>query len=195
MIHKIKEKLDMCPMKYISRSFLDSLINRFAPIYSISDFSKRKFVIPIKKWIYYINKFHKERANPYIVWSLYFQWDMYVFGWLAVYNMYWFSTQVPEWYTIYNTKYSWEKIIDDCKFIFVKQRESFFYWIQTKKIWWYSVNVMTPERALIQIFKDDPSNEFIKNMPKNVDRKKIQRLIEKYSSRVVLDTINQLRDA
>ncbi len=74
-----------------------------------------------------------------------------MFGGLGVYQMYGYSTQLIEWHTVYNTQISGERIIGKTKYIFRKQRESFFYGVTTAESGNITYRVMSRERALIQM--------------------------------------------
>ena len=115
--------------------------------------------------------------------------DIYMFGWLSIYNRYGFSEQVAERYTIYNTKYSWKKVIGPCKFIFIRQRESFFYGITQQKIDEYSYKVMSKERVFIQLIKE---NKKFEALPPTINKKQLQTLAEKYVSKNLYSKIMAL---
>lgn len=187
-IAKIRDKLDIYSKLYISLEILQKLLDKFAPNYTINQLCSLWLLTPIKKGKWYLNNKSKEIVNPFVVWDLYFWDEIYMFWWMMVYNKYWISEQIAEWYTIYNTKISWKKIIWNSKFIFVKQRESFFYWIKTEKIWEYSYKIMTPERAFIQALKEDKKFD---KLPYKVDLKKLEKLAKKYASKTINDKIKK----
>ena len=108
----------------------------------------------IKRGKVYINNKYNAYVNPFVVWDLYMGKELYMFWWLWIYNRYSLIEQVAERYTIYNTKISWKKIICNSKFIFVRQRENFFYWWKKEKFKEYFYETMTIERAFIQMLKD-----------------------------------------
>lgn len=185
-IAKIRDKLDIYSKLYISLEILQKLLDKFAPNYTINQLCSLWLLTPIKKGKWYLNNKSKEIVNPFVVWDLYFWDELYVFWWISVYNRYGISEQIAEWYTIYNTKISWKKIIWNSKFIFVKQRESFFYWIKIEKFWEYSYKIMTPERAFIQALKEDKKFD---KLPYKVDFKKLEKLAKKYASITINDKI------
>jgi hypothetical protein len=113
----------------------------------------------------------------------------YCFWWLWAYNTYWFSTQVIEWYTVYNTKISWNRIIWKTKFIFKKQKPSFFYWIINKKSLDYEYKIFSVERAFIQLLKE---GKIFKELPKNIDKEKILKLAKKYAPKTIFSKIEKL---
>jgi hypothetical protein len=51
---------------------------------------------------------------------------------------------------------------------------------------------MSPERALIQLFKDNPKPEFVESLPNNIDKKKLLTLAQKYSSQSLLTKLTHL---
>ena len=185
-IAKIRDKLDIYSKPYISLEVLQKLLDKFAPNYTINQLCSLWLLTPIKKGKWYLNNKSKEIVNTFVVWDLYFWDELYVFWWMSVYNRYGISEQIAEWYTIYNTKISWKKIIWNSKFIFVKQRESFFYGIKIEKVWENSYKIMTPERAFIQALKEDKKFD---KLPYKVDFKKLEKLAKKYASITINDKI------
>ena len=137
MINQIKiirEKLDLYRKLFIEREVLEKLLDKFAPSYTITDLCRKKVISPLKRGgDTYINNLSREIQDPYQTIALYFQNDIYAFGGLGVYASYGYSTQVIEWHTVYNTRFSGDRIIGNVKYIFIKQRESFFYGITTGK--------------------------------------------------------------
>jgi len=185
----IREKLDLYWKRYIEKDFLQKILNKFAPNYTITSLVSKWLIVPIKRWKVYINTFSKEISYPFVIADLYMWNDLYVIWWLAVYNYYGFTEQIASKYTIYNTKISWEKIIWGINFIFIKQRESFFYWIKKWKFEWKKFNIMSPERAFIQIIKE--WKKFDK-LPDIVDKEKLLKMAEKYASKNLLSKIKKL---
>lgn len=103
------------------------------------------------------------------------------------------STQIVDWSIIYNTNYSWKKIIWWIyKFIFKKVRESFFYGLEEEIRNEISIMKMTPERLLIQMVREGASLEFVQELPKVVDKQKLYAMADKYASKSVLSTIKNL---
>jgi len=185
----LREKLRIYNKKYIKKSFLDKLLDKFAPNYKVKDLTKYWLISVLKRWKYYINNLSQKLENPYKIIDLYFDGDKYMFWWLWVYNMYWFSTQVVDKLTVYNTIFSWEKKIWNYKFIFKKERPNFFYWIITKKSWNIKYKVMSPERAFIQMLKE--WKEF-NQIPYWVDKNKLLKLAKKNASKTILSKIEKL---
>ena len=188
-IKKIREKLDLYAKKYIDREMLEKILTKFGPSYSVQDISRKWLITPLKRGKYYMNNLSREYKDPFKTADMYFEWDIYAFGWLGVYAMYGYSTQVIERYTVYNTKISGERIIGNVKFIFSKQRESFFYGIVSKKNNIGTYKVMSPERAFIQMLKEWKT---FKNIPENIDASKLLTLAKKYATKNLFDEISQL---
>lgn len=188
-IQRVREKLDYYWKKIIDKELLEKILNKFAPSYDITDISRKKIISPLKRGKYYINNISKDIENPFKIADMYFEWDIYMFWWLWVYNMYDFSTQLIEWYTVYNTKFSGERIIWKNKFIFKKQRNSFFYWNIINKNWNDRYKVMSIERAFIQMIKEW---RIINSIPNNIDYKKLLTMAKKYSSKTVVSKIENL---
>ena len=188
----ISHKLKIYNQPYVTNNILKTLIEKNAPAYTIAELCKDGIVTPIKRWKIYINNRSSHRKDDYVIGSLYFGDEPYVFGGLHVYNLYHFTTQIAERYTIYNTTISGKKIIGNAKFIFKKVRPSFFYGIKTKMITGRLVNFMSPERALIELYKEKENPEFIKGIPSNIDRIKLTKMAEKYCDKNVLQRIKKI---
>ncbi len=188
-IAKIREKLDIYGKPYIDEELLQKLLDKFAPNYTITNLSNLGLITPIKRWKNYIVNKYNAFVHPFVVGSFYMWDEMYVFGGLWVYNRYSLSEQVAEWQTIYNTKISWKKIIWDSKFIFVRQRESFFYGTKKEKFEEYSYEIMTIERAFIQMIKEWKEFE---SLPYWIDKDKLIKIATKYSSQTILTKIKKL---
>lgn len=189
-LQNIRERLGTWWQMAITTTELNEMLTSLKSKYSIAQLSKAKVITPIKKGQVYINNQTQQYKDPYIVGALYFGDDPYMFGGLAVYNRYWLTTQVPDRYTIYNTKNIGKKVINQtARFIFKKVRASFFYGYKTQKIWAYTVKIMTPERALIQMIKEWSNREFIKTLPASVDKKRLLSMAKKYASKSLLAAI------
>ena len=185
----IREKLEICGQPFLKKDFLAKILDKFAPNYSIEDLCTKWLLTPLKRDKRYINNKSRKFINPFVVGALYMWDDIYMFGWLSIYNRYGFSEQVAERYTIYNTKYSWKKVIGPCKFIFIRQRESFFYGITQQKIDEYSYKVMSKERVFIQLIKE---NKKFEALPPTINKKQLQTLAEKYVSKNLYSKIMAL---
>lgn len=195
MITKLKivrDKLQSFWPPIIDRELIQKIIKVDAPWYRIADLCSYKLITPLKKWKIYLNLLSRKFVNPYIIWALFFENKPYVFWWLQVNNAYHFTSQVPERYTLYNTAKSSKKIIWNAKFIFKKVRPSFFYGVKKQTIDWLVVNIMTPERALIQMIREWASLEFVQTFPDNVDKNKILRMAKNYTNKKVLEKIKML---
>jgi len=188
-LEKIREKLRLYDKAIIEKDFLEKILAKFAPNYSITQISNLWLVSPLKRGKYYFNKLSLSFVDPYEVIS-YYMWDsLYCIGWLWVYNTYWFSTQVVEWHTVYNTKISWKKILWNTKIIFKRQRQDFFYGIDTRKTSSNCYHVMSVERAFIQRVKE---GDYFTSIPKNVDKHTLLTLTQKYSSKTLQNKIQKL---
>lgn len=185
----IRDKLRIYDEKFIEKEKIDKLLSKFAPSYKIKDITSLWLISPLKRWKIYINNLSNKIEDPFVVADLYFQWKDYAFGWLWVYNMYWFSTQVVEWYTVYNKLISWDRIIWKTKFIFKKQKPNFFYWIINKKSWDNSYLVFSQERAYIQLLKEWKN---FSELPKNIDKEKLLQMTQKYAPKTIISKIEKL---
>lgn len=185
----IREKLDTYGKPFVQKDFLSKILERFAPNYTINDLCTKWLLTPIKRGKRYINNQSKKFINPFIVGDLYMGSDTYMFWWLRIYNKYGLSEQVAERYTLYNTKYSWKKIIGKCKFIFVRQRANFFYDIVQEKVDDYAYKTMSKERAFIQLLKE---NKQFSTIPPMINKDKLQKIAKKYTNKSLYKQIQQL---
>jgi hypothetical protein len=185
----LREKLKIYNEKYLDKDFLDKLLEKFAPNYKIRDLVRYGLIKVIKRWKYYLNNLSDELENPYKIIDLYFEWKTYMFWWLWVYNMYDFSTQIIDRFTVYNTTFSWEKKICNYRYIFKKERPSFFYGMTTVKSWNYTYKVMSPERAFIQMLKEWKK---FNNLPLKVKKTKLLNLAKKYAPKYILSKIKEI---
>ena len=188
-IAKIREKLDLYWKPYITQDLLQKLLDKFAANYIITNLSNLWLITPIKRGKVYINNKYSAFVNPFVIGDMYMWDDLYMFWWLWVYNRYGLTEQIAEWQTIYNTKISWKKVIWNSKFILIRQRESFFYWLKEEKFEEYSYKIMTPERAFIQMTKE--WKEFA-DIPYWVNKEKLLKLAKKYSSQTIVSKIEKL---
>lgn len=188
-LEKIREKLRIYNKKIIDRVLLEKILIKFAPNYSVRQISNLGIISPLKRGKYYFNNLGNDFINPYIIWALYMEDNLYVYGGLWIYNHYSFTTQIAEWYTIYNTKISGKKIIWNTKIIFKRQRESFFYGVDIKKFDKINYNIMSPERAFIERMKEW---DYFSEIPNNVNTKKLIRLAEKNATKTIQVKIKKL---
>ncbi|MDD4151839.1 MAG: hypothetical protein PHR68_04455 [Candidatus Gracilibacteria bacterium] len=188
-IAKIREKLDLYGKPYITEELLQKLLDKFAPNYSITNLSNLGLITPIKRGKVYINNKYNAFVNSFVVGDLYMGDDLYIFGGLGVYNRYSLTEQVAEWQTIYNTKISGKKIIGNSKFIFVRQRENFFYGGKKEKFEEYSYNIMTIERAFIQMIKEGKD---FSNLPYGINKDKLLKFALKYAPKTIISKIEKL---
>ena len=163
----MREKLTLYREAYISVDMLEKLLTKFAPSYTTSDLCDKWLITPIKRGRYYINNLSLDIKNPYIIGAIYMEGEIYSFGGMVVYNRYGLTEQIAEWYTIYNTKISWQRLIWGAKFIFRRQRD----------------------RALIELLKEWKTyNE----LPKNIDRDTLINLSKQYSSKKLQSQVSIL---
>jgi len=185
----IREKLRLIDEKFIDKTILNKLLTKFALSYTIKDLCSLWIISPLKRWKIYINNLSNKLEDPFVIADLYFGWKDYCFGWLWVYNMYSFSTQVIEWYTVYNLEVSWDRIIWWTKFIFKKQKPSFFYWIIKAKSWLNKYLVFSPERAFIQLLKEWKN---FNEIPYNINVETLLKMAKKYAPKTIFSKIEKL---
>lgn len=157
-IKTVEEKLRLYNKPFIEQSFLQKILDKFAPNYKPFQLSAKGLISVIKNGELYKNELYSGDISRYAILSLYMKESVYMLGGAFVYNQYGFSTQIATRYTVYNTIYSWQREIAWAKFIFRRVRPSFFRGKQRKQsqnIFYY---VMTPERALTQLLIDTNGN-------------------------------------
>jgi hypothetical protein len=54
---------------------------------------------------------------------------------------------------------------------------------------------MSPERALIELFRQTANPEFVKALPENVSKDKIITMTKKHSSKIILQRVKDLINA
>lgn len=106
IIALVREKLDLYRKPYIDATYLQKILDKFAPNYTIKQLCNLDILRPIKRGKWYLNRKSRDFINPFVVGALYMGDEMYVFGGMSVYNRYSLSEQIAEIYTIYNTKTS-----------------------------------------------------------------------------------------
>ncbi|MDD2745516.1 MAG: hypothetical protein PHU93_03170 [Candidatus Gracilibacteria bacterium] len=186
----IREKLVLYRNVFIPKELLEKILMKFAPSYTITDLCRKKVIRPLKRGgDTYINTLSQEFQDPYQTAAKYFDGELYAFGGLGVYASYGYSTQVIEWYTVYNTQVSGKRIIGNAKYIFRKQRESFFYGITTEKNIFGKYQILSKERAFIQMLRE---GKIWKSLPKNIDREKLLKLAKQHASVAIYQKIQSL---
>lgn len=188
LIALIREKLTLYRKPYIDAVYLQKILDKFAPNYTIKQLCNQDIIRPIKRGKCYLNRKSREFINPFVVGGLYMGDEIYVFGGMSVYNRYSLSEQIAEIYTIYNTKISWEKEIAGIHYDFIRQRESFFYGIQREKVDEYEYSIMSPERAYIQMIRE---GKIFLSIPKNIQKKALIQLSEENASKSLQSLIKK----
>ncbi len=188
IIALVREKLDLYRKPYIDVVYLQKILDKFAPNYTIKQLCNQDIVRPIKRGKWYLNTKSREFINPFVVGGLYMGDELYVFGGMSVYNRYSLSEQIAEVYTIYNTRISWAREIVGIRYDFVRQRESFFYGIQQEKTDEYQYSIMSPERAYIQMIREGKTFTVF---PKNIQKSLLLSLSEANASQPLQSLIKK----
>ncbi len=188
-LSRIREKLDLIGEKYLVKETLDRLIEKFAPSYTISQLCDTSMISPLKRWVRYINNINRDIEDPYRIADLYFWLEPYMFGGLGVYQMYGYSTQLIEWYTVYNTQISGERIIGKTKYIFRKERPSFFYGVTAAESSNITYRVMSRERAMIEMLREGKT---FRTLPRGIDRDTLMDMAQKYAPKATIAIIKNL---
>lgn len=180
------------------RDFLDTMIMSFAPRYTIGHLVDQKIIATIKRWSLYLNMQYQKPVSDLLILAHYCKDEDYALGGLWLYNRYHFTTQIPEWMTVYSTKRSGKRIIAGAKVIFRKARQSFFWWVDEQQIEDVPYKLFSPERALIQLIKEKKGkseyyDDIVRQFGTLVDLEKLTALLAEHGSKslqaLVSDTI------
>ena len=191
---KIEEKLRLYDKPFIDISFLQKILDKFAPKYEIKELSRRWLLAPVTGWELYLNLLSSKKNGLVgtTILAQYGKGKTYTVGWMYLYNQYHFSQQLADRITVYNTSIRWKRVIAGYKFIFRQVRPSFFRGIEKVDAQWYvKYNRLTRERALIQLIDESEwkmeytqdIHQEIKN--KIVSKTKLIALAEKHTSKRV----------
>lgn len=191
----IREKLANIEQIILKTDFLLKLISLSWKKYNIDDLVNLWYVSVIKKWSVYFNNQILAFRDPYILWWAYMDFKNFMFWGFDMYNKKGFITQVSNIFTIYNLNYSRELEIMWIKFKFKKIKKWFFYWKETKMINWYNINYMTRERLFLEYVRDYMTYEdnFFIEIYKTLDIKLLEKYMQKYPIKKVIDKINKIK--
>ncbi len=67
IIALVREKLDIYRKPYIDAVFLQKILDKFAPNYTIKQLCNLDIVKPIKRGKWYLNRKSREFINPFVV--------------------------------------------------------------------------------------------------------------------------------
>lgn len=179
----LKRKITLLNKQIFSKSDLDSFLKKIPENYNIYDLTRGgKIVKVIKKEKYYLNAFYPKIVNPFILGATYCDYKNYMFGGLALYNKYWFSTQIANKYTLYTTEYYWTKKIVNNFYTFKKVNKEIIYGYKEKMIDGIYVRMMSPERAFIEFCRENKTRiTTLKDIyQQKIDKQEFLRLLNKY---------------
>ncbi|NOZ43856.1 MAG: hypothetical protein GXP45_01640 [bacterium] len=152
----IKKKIQLLDKQIFSKSDLERFLKKIPENYSIYDLTRDgKILKVIKRDAYYLNILYPKIVNPFVIGATYCEYRNYMFGGLALYNRYGFTTQVANKYTIYTTKYYGTKKVLDTFYNFKKVKKEVIYAYKEKMIDGVYVRMMTTERAFIEFCREN----------------------------------------
>ncbi|NDK08582.1 hypothetical protein EOM39_05075 [Candidatus Gracilibacteria bacterium] len=191
----IREKLANIEQIILKTEFLLKLISLSGKKYNIDDLVNLGYVSVIKKGSVYFNNQILAFRDPYILGGAYMDFKNFMFGGFDMYNKKGFITQVSNIFTIYNLNYSRELEIMGIKFKFKKIKKGFFYGKETKMINGYNINYMTRERLFLEYVRDYMTYEdnFFIEIYKTLDIKLLEKYMQKYPIKKVIDKINKIK--
>ncbi len=186
----IKEKILSTGMLILSREYLEKILQVSWKKYKIDTLVRFKYIAVVKKWESYYNLLIKDFKNPYMLWAAYMWETSYMFLGLDRYNKEWFTTQISNIYTIYNTKYSRKIQIVWVSFVFKKVKPDFIY--AAKK--YNNISYMERERLFLEYVRDymKYDDDFFIPLLDNLDIKVLKKYAKKYPIRKVAKKITKL---
>ena len=182
-MQSLKRKIALLNKQIFSKSNLDSFFKKIPENYNTYDLTRNgKILKVIKKEKYYLNTLYPKIINPFVLGATYCDYKNYMFGGLALYNRYWFSTQIANKYTLYTTEYYWTKKIINTSYTFKKVNKEIIYGYKEKMIDGIYVRMMTPERAFIEFCRENKTRTTtLKEIyQQKIDKQEFLRLLNKY---------------
>lgn len=179
----LKRKIQLLNKQIFSKKYLDNFLQKIPKDYSIYDLTRKWGILKvIKRESYYLNNLYPKIANPFVIWATYCDYKNYMFGGIALYNKYGFTTQVANKYTIYSTTYYWSKKIVDNFYDFKKVKKELIYGYKDKMIDGIYIRTMTPERAFIEYCRENKTRiTTLKDIYINkIDKEELKRLLKRY---------------
>jgi len=179
----IKKKIQLLNKQIFSKRDLEKFLQKIPENVSIYDLTRDgKILRVIKRDVYYLNTLDSKIANPFVIWATYCEYKNYIFGGVALYNRYGFTTQVANKYMIYTTEYYWTKKILDTFYSFKKVKKEMIYGYKEKMIDWVFVRMMTPERAFIEFCRENKTriNTLKEIYNTKIDKQLFENTLKKY---------------
>ena len=188
----IKQRFALIDKLIFSKDELIWLLKKMPEQYSIYDLTRKWIIAVIKKDNTYLNLSYVWWYTPWVVGDAYCQSAKYMFWWLAVYNLYGFTTQLAQAYTIYNNEFSGEKNICSMDIFLKKVKPDFLYGMMTKRNKGISYQVMSPERAFIEYCRENPEKIYdLRVIYSDLDPKKVANMVNKYPYQTTKDFIQR----
>lgn len=162
---------------------------------TIADVSTAGYVDPIKQGVSYRNNLSSKQPSNFIIGAQYVDFTDYMIGGMWIYNMYGFTTQLAEQTDILNIEYSRKCIIWRERYVFRKIKKEFLYGIVRRKIQWYYVSLMSPERAFIEYVREralQPVNDFVE-ICIQLDANSLKKMTQKYPLKNIQKKIFQIQ--
>lgn len=179
----LKKKIQLLDKQIFSKLDLEKFLKKIPENYSIYDLTLNGGVLKvIKRDAYYLNTLYPKIINPFVIGATYCDYKNYMFGGMAMYNRYGFTTQVANKYTIYTTEYYWTKKILDTFYNFKKVKNEVIYGYKEKMIDGVFVRMMTPERAFIEFCRENKTRiDTLKEIYKTkIDKQLFEKVLKKY---------------
>lgn len=178
----IKQKFNLLNKAILTKEFLDDFLQKLPEQYTIYDLTRKGVLAVIKREESYLNIYYEKWPTPWIIGAAYCGKTNYMFWWLAVYNLYGFTTQIANQYTIYSTLFYGEKKIYTTDFSFKKVKNEVIYGFEPKYDRWIYYSIMSIERAFIEYCKENMNkvDELKEIYKKFIDKQKLETLIKKY---------------
>lgn len=178
----IKEKFNLLDKLVLDKTYLTNLLQKMPENYSIYDLTRKWVISVIKRNETYLNLAYEKWPTPWTLWAAYCGDIDYMFGWLAVYNLYGFTTQIANKYMIYSSVFYGTREIYNTYITFKKVEKKLLYGYEKKFDRGLFYNIMTRERAFIEYCRENQTKiDQLKSIYRNdIDHKEFVRLLKKY---------------
>jgi len=178
----IKQKFNLLNKAILTKEFLDDFLQKLPEQYTIYDLTRKWILAVIKRDESYLNLQYEKWPTPWIIGATYCGKTNYMFGWLAVYNLYGFTTQIANQYTIYSTIFYGDKVIYTTDFSFKKVKNEVIYGFDLKYDRWIYYSIMNIERAFIEYCKENMNKlaKLKEIYKRSINKQQLETLLKKY---------------
>ena len=189
----IKQKFSIINTPVFTNKMLVSLLAKLPEQYTLYDLTRKGVLAVIKKDEAYLNLCYKERFTPRILGASYCKDTPYMFGGMAVYNRYGFTTQLANQYLIYSSVYYGERRIYTVDFQFKKVDTALLYGMVPHVDRGITYQMMSKERAFIEFCRENKENvKGLKSLSTTLHLPALKRLLKRYPYQKVRDFISQI---